>query len=178
LFQPTPPKKPPRRNLSVSPTHNNEKNYACSNYEYLFMARSGSVLDDKSLRRGRSTDQYIEMKAPRSSSGLQLPLASSASVDADDHLRHKRSDSACEERIAHDFEPNHTERRHTTIGQYDGQKPHNYPRRKLRRQSDRPYENFEPSCPGNADAVPTFVSSAYIRLRPSQVTPVVQLVEF
>ncbi|CAB3359795.1 Hypothetical predicted protein [Cloeon dipterum] len=167
---PTPPKKPPRRNLSVSPTHNNEKNYACSNYEYLFMARSGSASDDKSLRRGRSTDQYIEMRTPRSSSGLQLPLSSSVSVDADDHLRHKRSDSACEERITHDFEPNHTERRHTTIGQYDGavQKPHNYPRRKLRRQSDRPYENFEPSCPGTQDSVPTFVSSAYIRLRPSQ----------
>ncbi|XP_059484505.1 ankyrin repeat and SAM domain-containing protein 1A-like [Neocloeon triangulifer] len=166
---PTPPKKPPRRNLSVSPTHNNEKNYACSNYEYLFMARSGAsgAGDDKNLRRGRSTDQYIEMRAPRSNSGLQLPLSSSVSVDADDHLRHKRSDSACEERITHDFEPNHTERRHTTIGQYE-QKPHNYPRRKLRRQSDRPYENFEPSCPGNQDVVPTFVSSAYIRLRPSQ----------
>ena len=58
ILQPTPPKKPPRRNLSVSPTHlqsnslmstsmdsgSNELNKNLSRfgeYEYLFLAKSG-----------------------------------------------------------------------------------------------------------------------------------------
>ncbi|XP_034244254.1 ankyrin repeat and sterile alpha motif domain-containing protein 1B-like isoform X3 [Thrips palmi] len=64
---PTPPKKPPRRNLSVSPTHLT----ADSTYEFLCLARSGgagspgsvnSSRGTSSLRRGKSADQYVEMK--------------------------------------------------------------------------------------------------------------------
>ncbi|BES90064.1 Ankyrin repeat and sterile alpha motif domain containing [Nesidiocoris tenuis] len=70
---PTPPKKPPRRNLSVSPTHLTPSSMGA--YEYLFLARSGvrshSDLDDinvgskphrEMLRRGKSADQYVDMK--------------------------------------------------------------------------------------------------------------------
>ncbi|XP_073999351.1 ankyrin repeat and SAM domain-containing protein 1A-like isoform X3 [Rhodnius prolixus] len=70
--QPTPPKKPPRRNLSVSPTHLTPSSMGA--YEYLFLARSGvrsqGDLDDlaitarphrEMLRRGKSADQYVDM---------------------------------------------------------------------------------------------------------------------
>ncbi|XP_076664106.1 ankyrin repeat and SAM domain-containing protein 1A isoform X2 [Andrena cerasifolii] len=77
---PTPPKKPPRRNLSVSPTHlqtqmslSAECSLGPSNYEYLFMARSGarSHIDLEQLQKRReqlrhvtrSVDQYVEMKS-------------------------------------------------------------------------------------------------------------------
>ncbi|KAK3922522.1 Ankyrin repeat and sterile alpha motif domain-containing protein 1B, partial [Frankliniella fusca] len=68
-ISPTPPKKPPRRNLSVSPTHLSTD----SPYEFLCLARTGgagspgSVSSTRptgvsSLRRGKSADQYVEMK--------------------------------------------------------------------------------------------------------------------
>ncbi|XP_031838979.1 ankyrin repeat and SAM domain-containing protein 1A isoform X2 [Nomia melanderi] len=77
---PTPPKKPPRRNLSVSPTHlqtqmslSADCTLGPSNYEYLFMARSGarSHIDLEQLQKRReqlrhvtrSVDQYVEMKS-------------------------------------------------------------------------------------------------------------------
>ncbi|CAK9804969.1 Ankyrin repeat and sterile alpha motif domain-containing protein 1B [Anthophora plagiata] len=77
---PTPPKKPPRRNLSVSPTHlqtqmslSADCSLGPSNYEYLFMARSGarSHIDLEQLQKRReqlrhvtrSVDQYVEMKS-------------------------------------------------------------------------------------------------------------------
>ncbi|XP_078052368.1 ankyrin repeat and SAM domain-containing protein 1A [Augochlora pura] len=77
---PTPPKKPPRRNLSVSPTHlqtqmslSADCSLGPSNYEYLFMARSGarSHIDFEQLQKRReqlrhvtrSVDQYVEMKS-------------------------------------------------------------------------------------------------------------------
>ncbi|KAJ3630726.1 hypothetical protein MTP99_011904 [Tenebrio molitor] len=74
---PTPPKKPPRRNLSVSPTHLQPMSMSVdgvsnSAYEYLFLAHSGtrsqSNLSDvehesrrERLMHGRSMDQYVEM---------------------------------------------------------------------------------------------------------------------
>ncbi|XP_046823014.1 uncharacterized protein LOC124425943 isoform X2 [Vespa crabro] len=77
---PTPPKKPPRRNLSVSPTHlqtqmslSADCSLGPSNYEYLFLARSGarSHIDLEQLQKRReqlrhvtrSVDQYVEMKS-------------------------------------------------------------------------------------------------------------------
>ncbi|KAI4491146.1 hypothetical protein M0802_010367 [Mischocyttarus mexicanus] len=77
---PTPPKKPPRRNLSVSPTHlqtqmslSADCTLGPSNYEYLFLARSGarSHIDLEQLQKRReqlrhvtrSVDQYVEMKS-------------------------------------------------------------------------------------------------------------------
>ncbi|XP_063237458.1 ankyrin repeat and sterile alpha motif domain-containing protein 1B [Bacillus rossius redtenbacheri] len=77
---PTPPKKPPRRNLSVSPTHAQPCMTASADggggggggaYEYLFLARSGvrSQCDPGDAARplarlGRSVDQYVDMRPP------------------------------------------------------------------------------------------------------------------
>ncbi|KAJ8943205.1 hypothetical protein NQ318_016718 [Aromia moschata] len=74
---PTPPKKPPRRNISISPTHIQPMSMSVdgvsnSAYEYLFLAHSGTRSQgnlnefDKENRRdrlshGRSMDQYVEM---------------------------------------------------------------------------------------------------------------------
>lgn len=77
FFQPTPPKKPPRRNISISPTHAQPMSMSVDGvsnnaYEYLFLAHSGTRSQgnlndfDKENRRdrlghGRSMDQYVEM---------------------------------------------------------------------------------------------------------------------
>ncbi|KAJ8728652.1 hypothetical protein PYW07_006348 [Mythimna separata] len=63
---PTPPKKPPRRNLSVSPTHANSPSSGYS-YELRPHARSQDDLDDIQgakhyLKHGRSVDQYVDSK--------------------------------------------------------------------------------------------------------------------
>ncbi|XP_041969922.1 uncharacterized protein LOC121726575 isoform X2 [Aricia agestis] len=63
---PTPPKKPPRRNLSVSPTHVNSPSSGYS-YELRTHARSQDDLDDLQgakhyLKHGRSVDQYVDGK--------------------------------------------------------------------------------------------------------------------
>ncbi|XP_057659691.1 ankyrin repeat and SAM domain-containing protein 1A-like isoform X6 [Diorhabda carinulata] len=74
---PTPPKKPPRRNISISPTHIQPMSMSVDGvsnnaYEYLFLAHSGTRSQgnlndfDKENRReklshGRSMDQYVEM---------------------------------------------------------------------------------------------------------------------
>ncbi|XP_076249080.1 ankyrin repeat and SAM domain-containing protein 1A isoform X2 [Calliopsis andreniformis] len=63
---PTPPKKPPRRNLSVSPTHLQTQMSLSANYEYLYMARSGYI-DHEQLQKRREqlrhVDQYVDMKS-------------------------------------------------------------------------------------------------------------------
>ncbi|CAH0719152.1 unnamed protein product, partial [Brenthis ino] len=63
---PTPPKKPPRRNLSVSPTHVNSPSSGYS-YELRAHARSQDDLDEiqgtkNYLKHGRSVDQYVDTK--------------------------------------------------------------------------------------------------------------------
>lgn len=69
-IQPRPPKKPPRRNLSVSPTHLTPNSPGA--YEYLFLSRSGddtmsvSSAGSGKLRRGRSADQYEVMRLRQS----------------------------------------------------------------------------------------------------------------
>ncbi|XP_047122200.1 ankyrin repeat and SAM domain-containing protein 1A-like [Schistocerca piceifrons] len=148
---PTPPKKPPRRNLSVSPTHAtppalmslSADSGGCRapqghNYEYLYLARSGRSHGD--LRRGRSADQYVDMRPP-----VAL-LATSAHEAGAGGLPLLRAQN---------------------------------PRRKLRRSHH--YENYEPPATaaapvtvyagggrGRLPAGSTFVSNAYITLRPSQ----------
>ncbi|KAJ8676596.1 hypothetical protein QAD02_012383 [Eretmocerus hayati] len=165
---PTPPKKPPRRNLSVSPTHlqtqlslsaDSAQSGRPSNYEYLFLARSGNArsqdeLDQLQQRREqlrhvtRSVDQYVDMSArlePQNQSGKE-PVAITSLQD---------------------------------------NKPMRVtnPRRKLRRHAyERScYENYEmdsspssgngagpndksPGCPEER----TYVSSAFLTLRSSQ----------
>ncbi|XP_018311442.1 uncharacterized protein [Mycetomoellerius zeteki] len=157
---PTPPKKPPRRNLSVSPTHlqtqmslSADSSVGPSNYEYLFLARSGarSHIDLEQLQKRRdqlrhvtrSVDQYVEMK--------------SRLVGTDE----KRESNV--EPVAI-----------TSIYENRPIKMLN-PRRKLRRHA---YENYEPENSPCADKSPcsdgdviqeqTFVSSAFLTLKSSQ----------
>ncbi|XP_018054947.1 PREDICTED: uncharacterized protein LOC108691615 [Atta colombica] len=157
---PTPPKKPPRRNLSVSPTHlqtqmslSADSSVGPSNYEYLFLARSGarSHIDLEQLQKRRdqlrhvtrSVDQYVEMK--------------SRLVGTDE----KRESNV--EPVAI-----------TSIYENRPIKMLN-PRRKLRRHA---YENYEPENSLCADKSPcsdgdviqeqTFVSSAFLTLKSSQ----------
>ncbi|XP_024944118.1 uncharacterized protein LOC107271110 isoform X2 [Cephus cinctus] len=163
---PTPPKKPPRRNLSVSPTHlqtqmslSADCSLGPSNYEYLFLARSGarSHIDLEQLQNRRdnlrhatrSVDQYVDMKARYASS------------------RDPRE---------RDAEPVAI----TSIYENRPIKTQN-PRRKLRRHCERAYENYdlEKSNP-SADKSPcsessmmpsaeeTYVSSAFLTLKSSQ----------
>jgi len=159
--QPTPPKKPPRRNLSVSPTHlqtqmslSADSSVGPSNYEYLFLARSGarSHIDLEQLQKRRdqlrhvtrSVDQYVEMK-----SRLVGP----------------------EEKRESNVEPVAI----TSIYENRPVKMLN-PRRKLRRHA---YETFEVDNGSCADKSPcsdgdaviqerTFVSNAFLTLKSSQ----------
>ncbi|RLU26658.1 hypothetical protein DMN91_000455 [Ooceraea biroi] len=158
---PTPPKKPPRRNLSVSPTHlqtqmslSADSSVGPSNYEYLFLARSGarSHIDLEQLQKRRdqlrhvtrSVDQYVEMK----------------------------SRLGPEEKRESNVEPVAI----TSIYENRPIKMLN-PRRKLRRHAYETYETAEnSSCAdkspcSDGDAVmqeQTFVSSAFLTLRSSQ----------
>lgn len=73
LFQPTPPKKPPRRNLSISPSTSKSivsarsgSSSQTSPYEYLYLAQSG---DKKAMamHKASSVDQcqnYVKMMSP------------------------------------------------------------------------------------------------------------------
>lgn len=79
FIQPTPPKKPPRRNFSVSPTHMMMTNYvdggvmmdpppignATASYEYLYLARTGGGGGNTPLRTalGPNADEYVQMMA-------------------------------------------------------------------------------------------------------------------
>lgn len=175
LFQPTPPKKPPRRNLSVSPTHLTplmSMSADCTApstgaYEYLFLARSGvrsqGDLDEimstaKQLRRGKSADQYVDMK-------LRHSMVEDDSKESPDDGKYQPvAITSLYENI-----PIRTTN----------------PRRKLRRIHDKNYENCDPSVilsrgdlpfrkvesssPAVTDSAPaTFVSNAYIALKSSQ----------
>ncbi|XP_075234156.1 ankyrin repeat and SAM domain-containing protein 1A-like [Lycorma delicatula] len=186
---PTPPKKPPRRNLTVSPTHLQPMMMSMSAdcaptsgsgsaYEYLFLARSGvrsqGDLDDlpadgsgskassiiKQLRRGKSADQYVDMK-----------LRHSVIIDHDNIETHEDSK----------YQPVAI----TSVYENIPFRTTN-PKRKLRRITDKSYENYdpsiilsrgdlpfrkvEPSSPAtntNNDSQTTFISNAYITLKSS-----------
>ncbi|XP_008546697.1 ankyrin repeat and sterile alpha motif domain-containing protein 1B isoform X1 [Microplitis demolitor] len=159
---PTPPKKPPRRNLSVSPTHlqtqmslSADCSLGPSNYEYLFLARSGARshidLEQLQTRRDqlrhvtRSVDQYVDMKSRYSTSeGTNRrpdvePVALTA-VYGDRLIKLQN------------------------------------PRRKLRRHCERAYENYDFDNNAAVDESPcsetshdrTFVSNAFLTLKSSQ----------
>ncbi|XP_039295063.1 LOW QUALITY PROTEIN: ankyrin repeat and SAM domain-containing protein 1A [Nilaparvata lugens] len=196
-ISPTPPKKPPRRNLSVSPTHltplmsvsmdsgggdigegrGGGGSVTGGAYEYLFMARSGvrshGDLDElhaaaamaaagKQLRRGKSADQYVDMRLRRS-------------VNIDDkELTAKTPDDPKYQPVAITSLYENVPFRTTN------------PRRKLRRIGhDRGYENCDPSIILSRGDLPfrkvdplspatasnndqaTFISNAYITLKSS-----------
>lgn len=176
-LQPTPPKKPPRRNLSVSPTHlQSQMSISPGNYEYLFLARTGGGnrgqidLEELQARRGqlrhvtRSVDQYVDMKSRF------------------EHQNQLTMDESLKPSIESDVEP-------VAITSMYENRPIRVtnPRRKLRRyaydRSTTSYENHEMDSSPCADKSPcseiggtltarnherTYVSSAFLTLRSSQ----------
>ncbi|KAL0272854.1 UNVERIFIED_CONTAM: hypothetical protein PYX00_005679 [Menopon gallinae] len=166
---PAPPKKPPRRNLSVSPTHLMPQNSLTSPgaYEYLYLARTGeefaqSNRKPEALRRGKSADQYEVMKLRQS---YITPIEFS---DSPVLQRRKSEDSG---KILHE------KREPVALTMYcdNIQVRTTNPRRKLRRNPsdrDKVYENYEPMVTSNAESEDgynrTFVSNAYITLKSSQ----------
>ncbi|XP_063913251.1 ankyrin repeat and SAM domain-containing protein 1A isoform X2 [Zophobas morio] len=163
---PTPPKKPPRRNLSVSPTHLQPMSMSVDGvsnnaYEYLFLAHSGTRsqgnLSDvehenrrERLMHGRSIDQYVEMNV------FNIALDEDEERPKELH-RGKSEDLDCRKRP----EPV------AITSMYENMiiKQQN-PRRKLRRNPEV-YEEYdfrkkeEPIASCSAPE-PTFVSSAFI----------------
>lgn len=167
-MQPTPPKKPPRRNLSVSPTHlqtqmslSADSHISPSNYEYLFLARTGGGnnrghidLDEIQTRREqlrhvtRSVDQYVDMKSQVFSDGEMKKQQSTDSIDGVEPV--------------------------AITGMYENRSIRvTNPRRKLRRR-----ENYEMDSSPSADKSPcsesaitqdrTYVSNAFLTLKSSQ----------
>ncbi|KAI4463924.1 ankyrin repeat and sterile alpha motif domain-containing protein 1 [Holotrichia oblita] len=168
---PTPPKKPPRRNLSVSPTHQQPMSvsvdgYNNHSYEYVYLAKSGTrsqnninELEHENKRdrliHGRSVDQYVEMNAV-----FNIPIEDESHRQKELH-RGKSEDLDCRRReepiaITSVYE-------NMTIRQQN-------PRRKLRRNHDV-YEEYDfrkakddsKTCSSAPEA--TFVSSAFIMVK-------------
>nr|CAD7569808.1 unnamed protein product [Timema californicum] len=164
---PTPPKKPPRRNLSVSPTHlqptmtmsadggslSGSGGGGSSAYEYLFLARSGvrSQCDleemqghpgagrrDALLRQGRSVDQYVDMKLRHS-----LLHTSDSPQGFSMRGRGEESDENRKPQLVNAGQ--HQPVAITSMYENVPVRTTN-PRRKLRRHytTDRAYENYEP----------------------------------
>ncbi|XP_072386114.1 ankyrin repeat and sterile alpha motif domain-containing protein 1B-like isoform X2 [Diabrotica undecimpunctata] len=167
---PTPPKKPPRRNISISPTHIQPMSMSVdgvsnSAYEYLFLAHSGTRSQgnlndfDKENRRerlshGRSMDQYVEMNVfnialedeperPRSE------LQRGKSEDLDSRKKHEpiAITSMYENMIIKQQNPRRKLRRHPEVyEEYDFRRKHE-----------------EPVASSSAPET-TFVSSAFIMI--------------
>ncbi|PNF21557.1 hypothetical protein B7P43_G12735, partial [Cryptotermes secundus] len=166
---PTPPKKPPRRNLSVSPTHlqpsmtmSADSGAICGGggaYEYLFLARSGvrshgdledvQCLGTQTLgggrrdallrHQGRSVDQYVDMKLRHSIRVDQQPAEAF-------HTFRGRSEDI-DDNLGRKSLVRDQPVAITSMYENFPIKTQN-PRRKLRRHphsNDRAYENFEPT---------------------------------
>ncbi|RZC35761.1 ankyrin repeat and sterile alpha motif domain-containing protein 1B, partial [Asbolus verrucosus] len=165
---PTPPKKPPRRNLSVSPTHLQPMSMSVDGvsnnaYEYLCLAHTGTRsqgnLSDvehhehrrERLTHGRSMDQYVEMNV------FNIALDEDEERPPKELHRGKSEDLDCRKRL----EPV------AITSMYENMiiKQQN-PRRKLRRHPEV-YEEYdfrkkeEPIASCSAPEA-TFVSSAFI----------------
>ncbi|KAK6625911.1 hypothetical protein RUM43_006210 [Polyplax serrata] len=169
---PTPPKKPPRRNLSVSPTHlsPNVSLPSPSAYEFLYLARSGDEVTPSRkpdmLRRGKSADQYEVMKLRQN---YVTPIDINELKNSPVLQRRKSEDSG-------KFLQEKREPVALTMYFDNIQVRTTNPRRKLRRNPndrDKVYENYEPPYLTNSTDVKnecnrTFVSNAYITLKSSQ----------
>nr|XP_022903921.1 ankyrin repeat and sterile alpha motif domain-containing protein 1B-like isoform X1 [Onthophagus taurus] len=166
---PTPPKKPPRRNLSVSPTHQQPMSqsvdgYNNQAYEYICFAKTGTRsqnnltdLEHENKRErlvpGKSVDQYVEMNAV-----FNIPI-DDEQPQKKELMRGKSEDLDCRRRdepvaITGTYE-------NMTIKQQN-------PRRKLRRNV---FEDFdtkrrqEKTTPCSSAPEATFVSKAFLMIK-------------
>ncbi|CAH0560304.1 unnamed protein product [Brassicogethes aeneus] len=162
---PTPPKKPPRRNISISPTHIQHMSMSVDGvannaYEYVYLATTGTrsqgnlmEMEPEPARRerlahGRSMDQYVEMNV----FNIALDEEEHVLVKGNKELqRGKSEDLDCRKRpepiaITSTYQ-------NTVIKQQN-------PRRRLRRNLD--YEDYDFKKTSSSAPETTFVSSAYI----------------
>ncbi|CAG9856297.1 unnamed protein product [Phyllotreta striolata] len=171
---PTPPKKPPRRNISISPTHVQPMSMSVdgvsnSAYEYLFLAHSGTRSQgnlndfDKENRRdrlghGRSMDQYVEMNVFNIALDDEQPerprseLQRGKSEDLDSRKKHEpiAITSMYENMIVKQQNPRRKLRRHPEVyEEYDFRRKHK--------------DKEEPAASSSAPET-TFVSSAFIMI--------------
>ncbi|CAB0034959.1 unnamed protein product, partial [Trichogramma brassicae] len=173
-LQPTPPKKPPRRNLSVSPTHTQASTQSDGqptpmNYEYMFMARTGRghnapLLDLEELQTRRqqlrhvtrSVDQYVDMKSNFGHQRNHSQDSKKADSDVEPVAITAITDGNRSLRIAN---PRRKLRRHTygrssyenhSVQQHDA--------------SDKSPCNSEPGAPRDR----TYISNAFIAVKSSQ----------
>ncbi|KAF5274293.1 hypothetical protein FQR65_LT04411 [Abscondita terminalis] len=172
---PTPPKKPPRRNLSGSPTHLHPMSMSIDGvsnnaYEYIFLAHSGtrshSDLNDlehekkrERLVHGRSVDQYVEMNTvfnialDEEEERPPKELHRGKSEDLDTRKPHSRVEPVA---ITSMYE-------NMVVKQQN-------PKRKLRRNPEV-YEDYdfrnkdEPVKTSSSAPESTFVSSAFIMIK-------------
>ncbi|XP_045480701.1 ankyrin repeat and SAM domain-containing protein 1A-like isoform X2 [Harmonia axyridis] len=171
---PTPPKKPPRRNISISPTHLQPMSMSVdgvsnSAYEYLFLSHSGTRsqgnLSDLEhhehhrrdrLLHGRSIDQYVEMNV------FNIALD-------DDEIQ--RSSKELHRGKSEDLDCRKRQEPVAVTSMYENVliKKQN-PRRKLRRNPEV-YEdfNFKRRDDSTCSSMPesSFISKAYIVIRDS-----------
>ncbi|XP_020300342.1 ankyrin repeat and SAM domain-containing protein 1A-like isoform X2 [Pseudomyrmex gracilis] len=157
---PTPPKKPPRRNLSVSPTHlqtqmslSADSSVGPSNYEYLFLARTGarSHIDLEQLQKRRDqlrhvtrSVEYVEMKS----------RLVGTDEERESNVEPVAITSIYENRPVKMLNPRRKLRRHA----YDSYEP-----------ESNPYADKSPCSDGDAVIQEqTFVSNAFLTLKSSQ----------
>ncbi|RZF41912.1 hypothetical protein LSTR_LSTR005680 [Laodelphax striatellus] len=182
-ISPTPPKKPPRRNLSVSPTHLaplmsvsiDTGGGGAGGYEYLFMARSGGVrshgdLDElqaaaaggKQLRRGKSADQYVDMKLRRS---VNIDDTELTAKTPDDPKYQPVAITSLYENVP--FRTTNPRRKLRRIGHDRGFE--NCDPSIILSRGDLPFRKVDPLSPATAsnNEQATFISNAYITLKSS-----------
>ncbi|GBP56698.1 hypothetical protein EVAR_58145_1 [Eumeta japonica] len=169
FVHPTPPKKPPRRNLSVSPTHANSPSSAYS-YELRPHARSQDDLDDIQsakhyLKHGRSVDQYVDGKLSYVEYEEHSPRAAPVPQPRPS-LKHRPQPVAittmCDDVVMKEQNPRRKLRRNNFTHQYENFEPVRVieSRRKYSRESlldDTPSdgESRIPSSPTHYDQPPT-----------------------
>ncbi|KAL1506735.1 hypothetical protein ABEB36_006041 [Hypothenemus hampei] len=168
---PTPPKKPPRRSVPISPTHVQPMSSSVDGvsngaYEYLFLAHSGTRSQNnlneyekenrrERLSHGHSMDQYVEMNV------FNIALDDESGDRARSELQRGKSE---------DLDSRKKQEPVAITSFYENVmiKQQN-PRRKLRRHNDI-YEDYsfkrresdEVSCSSAPER--TFISSAYITI--------------
>ncbi|XP_066146580.1 ankyrin repeat and SAM domain-containing protein 1A-like [Euwallacea fornicatus] len=163
-ISPTPPKKPPRRSVPLSPTHMQPMSSSVDGvsngaYEYLFLAHSGTRSQNnlnefegrRALSHGHSMDQYVEMNV------FNIALD-------DDPI--ERPKSELQRGKSEDLDSRKKLEPVAITGLYENMliKQQN-PRRKLRRHNDA-YEDYNLKKSDEIPTAPerTFVSSAYIMI--------------
>lgn len=172
---PTPPKKPPRRNLSVSPTHLHTigaDGYSNNAYEFLFLAHSGTKSQDnldnvdqqesrrERLMHGRSVDQYVEMNT-----------VFSINLDDDEGAPMPPPNKELQRGKSEDLDTRRPKPEPVAIAYENVIKPN--PKRKLRRNPDQydrsqenVYEDYDlPINKTSSSAPETFVSRKFLMIK-------------